>query len=120
RGSSIREAMKAIDRDVSRIALLIDDSGALVGTVTDGDARRAILAGIDLRSPASSIMAERPIVAQTEDSDDAILAMMLEHSVRQIPVVDEAGRVLDIKLLDRIVQPTVEPNPVLIMAGGLG
>jgi dTDP-glucose pyrophosphorylase len=117
---TIREAMSAIDRDVSRIALLVDDVGALVGTVTDGDARRAILAGIDLDSPANLIMATHPIVAEPGTPDEEIASLMLEHSIRQVPVVDDAGRVIDIKLLDLIAQPTEETVPVLIMAGGLG
>jgi dTDP-glucose pyrophosphorylase/CBS domain-containing protein len=118
--ASIREAMRAIDRDVSRIALLVNDAGALVGTITDGDARRAILAGVNLDSPANVIMAARPIVAREGATDDEILALMLDHSIRQVPVVDEDGRVVDIKLLDRISQPSEDAIPVLIMAGGLG
>src|SRR5687768_18297734 len=109
--------MRAIDRDVSRIALLVNDAGALVGTVTDGDARRAILSGVNLDSPASGIMAPRPTVARREATDDEMVALMLEHSVRQIPVVDQDGRVIDIKLLDRSTQPMEAPFPVLIMPG---
>jgi dTDP-glucose pyrophosphorylase len=117
--ASIREAMEAIDRDVSRIALLVDGSGELVGTVTDGDARRAILNGISLGDPASTIMSARPVVATDDTSDDDVVALMLEHSIRQVPVVDSDGRVLDIKLLDVIGRPA-NPTPVLIMAGGRG
>ena len=118
--ASIRAAMEAIDRDVSRIALLVGAGGELVGTVTDGDARRAILAGTSLDSPASSIMKAQPVVAERDMTDDEIVALMLTRSVRQVPVVDESGRVLDIKLLDRMTRTAEEPVPVLIMAGGLG
>ena len=118
--ASIRAAMEAIDRDVSRIALLVGAGGELVGTVTDGDARRAILAGTSLDSPASSIMKAQPVVAERDMTDDEIVALMLTRSVRQVPVVDASGRVLDIKLLDRMTRTAEEPVPVLIMAGGLG
>ena len=118
--ASIRAAMEAIDPDVSRIALLVGAGGELVGTVTDGDARRAILAGTSLDSPASSIMKAQPVVAERDMTDDEIVALMLTRSVRQVPVVDESGRVLDIKLLDRMTRTAEEPVPVLIMAGGLG
>jgi dTDP-glucose pyrophosphorylase len=118
---SIRDAMQAIDRDVSRIALLVDPEGRLVGTVTDGDARRAILAGISLDSPAAGIMTDRPVVARSYTSDDDVLSLMQEHSIRQVPVVDAADHVLDIKLFDRLGGDAVEDaDPVLIMAGGLG
>jgi dTDP-glucose pyrophosphorylase/CBS domain-containing protein len=118
--ASIRDAMQAIDRDVSRIALVVGAGGELVGTVTDGDARRAILAGTSLDSPASSIMKAEPIVAERDMTDDEIVALMLTQAVRQVPVVDEARRVVDIKLLERMSGAADEPVPVLIMAGGLG
>ena len=118
--ASIRDAMQAIDRDVSRIALVVAPGGELAGTVTDGDARRAILAGTSLDSPAASIMKAKPVVAVRDMTDDEIVALMLAESVRQVPVVDEARRVVDIKLLDRMTRTAEEPVPVLIMAGGLG
>lgn len=118
--ASIREAMQAIDRDVSRIALLVGVGGELVGTVTDGDARRAILAGTSLDSPASAIMKAQPIVAERDMTDDEIVALMLTEAVRQLPVVDEGRHVIGIKLLERMTAAADEPVPVLIMAGGLG
>src|SRR5207253_6653549 len=118
--ASIRAAMEAIDRDVSRIALLVGAGGELVGTVTDGDARRAILAGTSLDSPVSSIMKAQPVVAERDMTDDEIVALMLTRSVRQVPVVDESGRVLDIKLLDRMRRTPGEPVPVFLLAGGSG
>jgi len=112
--------MEAIERDVSRIALVVGPGGELVGTVTDGDARRAILAGTSLDSPASAIMKVEPVVAGRDATDDDVVALMLEHSIRQVPIVDGGGRVLDIKLLDRMTTTAEDPVPVLIMAGGLG
>jgi dTDP-glucose pyrophosphorylase len=118
--ATIRNAMEAIDRDVSRIALLVGTDGELVGTVTDGDARRAILAGTSLDSPASAIMKSQPVVAGRDATNDEVVTLMLEHSIRQVPIVDGGGRVLDIKLLDRMTETVEDPVPVLIMAGGLG
>jgi dTDP-glucose pyrophosphorylase len=118
--ATIRNAMEAIDRDVSRIALLVGASGELVGTVTDGDARRAILAGTSLDSPASAIMKTKPVVAGRDATHEQLLTLMLDHSVRQVPIVDGGGRVLVIKLLDRMTETIEDPVPVLIMAGGLG
>ncbi len=46
--SSIREVMACIDRNAKGIALVVDGDRRLLGTVTDGDIRRAILARIDL------------------------------------------------------------------------
>ena len=45
--SSIRQAMKAMDRTAKGIILVVDEGDRLIDTVTDGDVRRAILAGTD-------------------------------------------------------------------------
>ncbi|MGH6954496.1 MAG: CBS domain-containing protein, partial [Alphaproteobacteria bacterium] len=42
-GASIREAMALIDRNRGGIALVADEAGRLLGTITDGDIRRAML-----------------------------------------------------------------------------
>jgi dTDP-glucose pyrophosphorylase len=118
--ATIRNAMEAIERDVSRIALIVGPGSELVGTVTDGDARRAILAGTSLDSPASTIMKGEPVVARHDATDEDVVALMLTHSIRQVPIVDDGGRVLDIKLLDHMTETVADPVPVLIMAGGQG
>ena len=46
--SSIRQAIDCIERSVVKIALVVDDEKYLLDTITDGDIRRAILAGINL------------------------------------------------------------------------
>ena len=43
--SLLVEAIEAIEKTDKRIAVVLDDSLNLVGTITDGDVRRSILAG---------------------------------------------------------------------------
>ena len=54
--TSIREAIGVIDRGAAQIALVTEADQRLVGTLTDGDIRRALLRGIDLESPVEEIM----------------------------------------------------------------
>lgn len=121
--SPLRRAISVIDRDVSRIALVVGPTGSLRGVVTDGDVRRALLAGADIDGPVTIAMHAEPIVASKGATDDAVLELMRRHAVRQIPLVDADGRVADIRLLDQLQKgsaATAELTPVLIMAGGLG
>ena len=46
--SSIRHAIDCIERSTAKIALVVDDDRRLLDTITDGDIRRAILAGINV------------------------------------------------------------------------
>lgn len=117
---SIRKAVEAIDQSGIQIALVADDKGVLIGTVTDGDVRRALLRSVSLDAPVSSIMNAKPTVARDHDSQASILGMMRKTTHRCIPVVDTAGKVLRIALLDKLIQPAEKNNPVVIMAGGLG
>ena len=119
----LRRAISVIDKDVSRIALVVNDDGTLVGVVTDGDVRRALLAGADIDGPVTAAMKSQPVVAAHGTSDDAVLALMRRHSVRQVPLIDAHGRVADIRLIDQLHKDASEgalDTPVLIMAGGLG
>ena len=121
--SPLRRAISVIDKDVSRIALVVGPTGSLRGVVTDGDVRRALLAGADIDGPVTVAMHGEPIVASHDATDDAVLELMRRHAVRQIPLVDAEGRVADIRVLDLIHKgpaETAELTPVLIMAGGLG
>jgi dTDP-glucose pyrophosphorylase len=116
----IRRAIEIIERDVARIALVVDYHRVLLGVTTDGDVRRAILRGIDLDGPVSAAMSLQPIVAPLGTTEDEVLALMGEHVVRQIPLVNAAMQVVDIKLLDLPGAVATPLCSVLIMAGGLG
>ena len=119
----LRRAIAVIDSDVSRIALVVDATGALRGVVTDGDVRRALLAGAEIDGPVTAAMKTEPVIASEGTSDDAVLELMRRHSVRQVPLVDADGRVADIRILDQLHKDgdeIAERTPVLVMAGGLG
>ena len=55
-GSSIREAISALNRGSLQIALVMDAEQRLIGTVTDGDIRRGLLQGFNLDSPVSQVI----------------------------------------------------------------
>ena len=56
---SIYDAIKVIDASLSQIALVVSAEQHLIGTVTDGDVRRALLKGVDLQSSVAKIMGEK-------------------------------------------------------------
>jgi dTDP-glucose pyrophosphorylase len=118
--TALREALRVIDEGGAQIALVIDEAGRLVGTVTDGDVRRGLLRGQSLDEPVCNIANRLPTVARAVDDVGTILAMMKLKHLRQIPVVDEEGVILRLELLDDLIQDRRRENWVLLMAGGLG
>lgn len=118
--ATILEALRAINGDRLQIALVVDPADRLLGTVADGDVRRGLLRGISLDAPVGEIMNRHPVVARAEDGNEAILAVMREKSVRQIPIVDDTRRVLGLRTLDEILGAHHLENWVVLMAGGRG
>lgn len=118
----ILKAIETINRGSLQIALVVDDDRRLLGMITDGDVRRAILKKISLDSPVESIMTRDFTTASTSDSTTEILARMKELDLRHIPVIDDHGRIVDLKVLLHLVdyQKRKKDNWVVLMAGGMG
>jgi dTDP-glucose pyrophosphorylase/CBS domain-containing protein len=116
----ILEAMRIIDTSTLQIALVIDAADRLVGLITDGDIRRVILKGISLDQPVHSIMNQKFTSLPPGATPAEILNVMKLNDIRQIPLVDDHGRVVDLKILGDLIKPVPRDNWVLLMAGGLG
>lgn len=118
--ASIRKAMQVIDQGSCEIAFVISSEGKLIGTLTDGDIRRAILAGTSLDEPASSFM-RKDFTSVTEEISRAdVLDLMKARFMQQIPVVDKSGRFIGLHLLREIIGAASRENWAVIMAGGRG
>ena len=118
--STIKEALKIIDSGAMQIALIVDETDHLIGTITDGDIRRGLLNGLDLQSSIESIIYKNPTVAKISDTKEEILKKALAKKLHQIPIVDDENRILGIKEIEELVSPSIKPNKVILMVGGLG
>lgn len=117
--SSIIQALKIIDNEALRVALVVDDKQNLVGVVTDGDIRRGILNGLTLDAAVSMIMNTSPVTACVSTSKKDLMKLMEARSILSIPLVDN-GRVVGLETFNHFFEKTVYQNPVFIMAGGFG
>ena len=118
--TSLRQTIEAITEGSLQIALVVDSEGKLLGTVTDGDIRKAILAGKDLDITAGEAMRSQPITSESKTPRAAILKLMRQKRIHQMPLVDDQGRVVDVLTVDDMIGAAHKPNAVVIMAGGLG
>jgi len=89
------------DFDVGAVPV-VDDSGQVVGIVTDRDACMAAytqsqpLHGL----PVSIAMTKHVVTCRPEDTDIAVTKLMARNKIRRIPVVDEAQRPIGIVSLN--------------------
>src|ERR1041385_8301999 len=124
----IRDVMNCIDHNAKGIALVVDGERHLIATVTDGDVRRAVLAGTNLDLPVQELLDQKaglqdhvPTTVKAGTPIAEVLHLMSEHTLRQIPVVDDEGRLVDVALLADLVKEYKLPlMRAVIMAGGYG
>ena len=118
--TALKDTIEKMDASALQIALVGDSAGRLAGVVTDGDIRRALLRGVTLESPTSAVMNPQPKSLRVGASREATMAFMRLHVVRQVPLLDDGGRIVELVLLDDLVGARELPNWVVLMAGGLG
>jgi dTDP-glucose pyrophosphorylase len=117
--SSIQDVLKVIDNESLQLALVVDIDNRLLGTVTDGDIRRALISGIPLSNPVSEIMYITPTVVDCSTSKDQLLELMNAKQINSIPILDN-GIVVGLETIHHITQKAKYDNPVFLMAGGFG
>ncbi|MFQ5801306.1 MAG: nucleotidyltransferase family protein [Candidatus Methylomirabilales bacterium] len=126
--ASIRQAIACLDRTDCKIALVVDEENRLLDTITDGDVRRAILAGLDLDTPVNALQGRRagspyypqPVTAPVGMESSDLLRLMQECSVRQVPLLDGQQHVVGLVTLRDLLPSEVLPLQAVVMVGGYG
>ena len=113
-------AIGVVDRSGLRIAIVVDEERRLLGTLTDGDVRRALLHRLPLDTPVSKVMCTKPQSAGFGWSREQVLAVMKNLQLLQLPVLDGDGRVVGLETLHGQLDKRLIDNAVFLMAGGFG
>lgn len=117
---TIRDAMRTIDEAALRIGLVCDEQHRLLGTITDGDIRRGLLAATDMCDPVTKVMNKTPTVVKPTDTRQQRLDIMDKYDLLSLPIVDDNNCLVGLETLHQVLQPKKQDNPVFIMAGGFG
>lgn len=118
--ATLREAMVALDRGAVEICLVTDDDNTLIGTITDGDVRRALLRGEGLDCPVGRFMRQDYTAASPATGRAEVLDLMRARFFQHMPVVDDERRLVGLHLMRELIGGATKPNWAVIMAGGLG
>lgn len=116
---SIKEALKIIDKEALRVALVVDNN-KLIGMVTDGDVRRSILNGVELTDSVDKIMNNTPLTANVNVTSGELKKTMQQRQILSLPLIDDEGCLVGLKTLYDTLKVEKRDNPVFIMAGGFG
>ena len=90
--SQLYDAVRIIEEFRKSIAVVTDESGHLLGTITDGDIRRALLAGHSLNTPVNDAMNQHPVTAEVSSSDSYILDLLKRYNLEALPLIDTERR----------------------------
>ena len=118
--ATLIECMKVINETGAGIALAVDSTSELIGTISDGDIRKALIEGSPLDSPVLPHINRDCFSVLSSVSRDEVLDIMHARKFEQIPIVDERNRVIGLHLLHDIVGNVPCPNWAVVMAGGKG
>ena len=117
---TLLDALRVLEHGSVGIALLVNHEGQFLGTLTDGDIRRALLGGATLEGKAGKFCRRHSTVVDTRCPRADVLDLMQSLLIHQIPVVDEEKRVVGLHLLHDVIGLSERPNIAVIMAGGRG
>jgi len=118
--NTIIESLKIIDKGGLQIGLVVDDDNKLIGTLTDGDIRRALINNYNLEDIIETIVFKTPTTAKTSDSVEYIIKIALEKKIHHIPIIDDNNILIELKIIDDLIKNKIKSNKVVLMVGGLG
>ena len=118
--ATIHQVISNLDQVAIKIVLVVNESGELKGTVSDGDVRRGLLKGLDLNSPITSIIHRNALVVPPEMKREVVIQLMAANKIHQIPIVNEQRHVVGLHLWDEMTSQQTRSNLMVIMAGGMG
>lgn len=115
------EALTLINRLVAHplVLFVIDSDTKMVGTLTDGDVRRALIRGVNINDKISDAMHRNFNFLREGVNDDVIgIHQQRDLKMKLVPVLDEDNHIVEIIDLDKY--RTKLPIDAVLMAGGKG
>ena len=92
-GASVAEALVEMSRKRLGMTAIVDDQGRLLGIFTDGDLRRALDQGVDVRhTPIADVMTRNPRTVRAGRMAAEAARLMEQHRINGLIVVDDGGR----------------------------
>jgi dTDP-glucose pyrophosphorylase len=119
-GDTIEYAIKVLHKGGCRIALVTDEHCRLLGTITDGDIRRALINQLTMKSPVSLVMNSNPLAVDSKVKNEEMLSLMSDNGLLHMPILDKDGALCGLETLEHLIEKPVFDNPIFLMAGGFG
>ena len=118
--STIKEAISNLNKSTYQISLVLNKKGKLVGTLSDGDIRRALLKGFVLEDKVNKIINKNFFTTKKKFSKKKIFNIMQKNKIRHLPLIDSNGKIKNLYTFEDLFKLNKIKNNILIMSGGRG
>lgn len=118
--ADFKRVLQVIDSSALGFVLVVGPDNRLMGTITDGDVRRALMQGERVARTAADLMNRSPRVLTEETDHEAQQNFLLRHKITFVPIVDADDRIVSIAVSAHLPGNNLDDVAVVVMAGGLG
>lgn len=117
---TIKQAMQLLNKTSKQFLVVVNENDNLLGTITDGDIRRAMINGKSLDTTVNVIMNCNPFICEIGKNEIYYRNVLKDIKRKQLPLLDDNNRLIDIFFRDDVNEQYVNTSKVVLMAGGLG
>ena len=117
--ANIKAALSQLNQEANYLTLfVINSTGCLVGTLTDGDIRRGLLADLPLSGKVEDFMHKNFKSLSSNSYTIAEIDQLKTKKIKLLPILDQVGRIK--RIVDLSQKRSLLPLDAVIMAGGKG
>ena len=117
--ATIKDALNNLVNSSKRICLVINKKNNFMGTITDGDIRRALLKNFKLSSPIVKIINYKPLRSSISDNLNSLKKKMIQGDIWQVPILNKK-RIIGLLILTDDHEKKIFNTIFYIPAGGFG
>ena len=117
--STINNVVKSLNNSGLKIVLVVKKNKFL-GTIVDGDIRRGILKGINLKDNIKKIINKKPVTVGTNVKKKEAIYLTKEYGIQHIPILNKKKNIIGLFINTDLVESTKRDIKFVIMAGGYG
>lgn len=118
--TTIKKCFLFLEKSTKQIIFVIDKKKNLLGSITDGDLRRAILKNSRLDQKINNIYNKKPIVSSKKISEEDAKKIMIINKINHLPIINNKKKLMGFYSLNSYEEIKEKKCDFIIMAGGRG
>ena len=97
---SIYDAVKKINSSKIKTIFVINEKNKFVGTISDGDIRRALIKKLNLKTKLKKILTKKNIILLENSNNKKVFEVMRKKEIQIAPILNNKKEIIDYKILN--------------------